>query len=84
MAAQSPNTVRIYRRWINTALFSLIILAVVAGFVALWWVVTLPQRVDEQQTIVVGRTRFAPDSEGSVRSWWRRGRWPGATWWNSR
>jgi 5-hydroxyisourate hydrolase-like protein (transthyretin family) len=67
MAAQSPNTVRIYRRWINTALFSLIILAVVAGFVALWWVVTLPQRVDEQQTIVVGRTRFAPDSEGSVR-----------------
>jgi 5-hydroxyisourate hydrolase-like protein (transthyretin family) len=67
MATQSPNPVRIDKRWINTALFLLIVLAVVAGFVALWWVATLPQRVDEQQTIVVGRTHFAPDSEGSVR-----------------
>jgi 5-hydroxyisourate hydrolase-like protein (transthyretin family)/archaellum component FlaF (FlaF/FlaG flagellin family) len=67
MATQSPGTIRIDRRWINTALFVLIILAVVAGFAALWWVATLPQRVDEQQTIVVGQTRFAPDSEGSVR-----------------
>ncbi|MBN1810658.1 MAG: hypothetical protein JXA14_02360 [Anaerolineae bacterium] len=67
MAAQSPNTIRIDKCWINTVLFLLIILAVVAGFVALWWVANLPQRVDEQQTIVVGRTRFAPDSEGSVR-----------------
>jgi 5-hydroxyisourate hydrolase-like protein (transthyretin family) len=67
MATQSPHIARIDRRWINTVLFSLIILAVVAGFAALWWVATLPRRMDEQQTIVVGRTRFAPDSEGSVR-----------------
>jgi 5-hydroxyisourate hydrolase-like protein (transthyretin family) len=67
MATQSPSTTRIDRRWINTAFFLLIVLAVVAGFAALWWVTTLPRRVDEQQTIVVGRTRFAPDSEGSVR-----------------
>ncbi len=67
MVTQSPSTTRIDRRWINTALFLLIVLAVVAGFAALWWVATLPRRVDEQQTIVVGRTRFAPDSEGSVR-----------------
>jgi 5-hydroxyisourate hydrolase-like protein (transthyretin family) len=67
MATQSPSTTRIDRRWINTAFFLLIVLVVVAGFAALWWVTTLPWRVDEQQTIVVGRTRFAPDSEGSVR-----------------
>jgi len=45
----------------------LIILTVVAGFAALWWVTTLPDRVDDQQTIVVGPTRFAPDSDASVR-----------------
>ena len=67
MAPRSPNTFRIDRRWINTALFSLIILVVVGGFVALRWVTTLPERVDEQQTIVVGRTRFAPGSDASVR-----------------
>jgi hypothetical protein len=67
MATQSLRASRIDRRWINTGLFLLVILAVVAGFAALWWVRTLPRRVDEQQTVVVGRTRFAPDSEGSVR-----------------
>ena len=67
MATQSPSKIRINRRWINTTLFLLIILAVVVGFARLWWVRTLPERVDEQQTIVVGQTRFAPDSEGSVR-----------------
>jgi 5-hydroxyisourate hydrolase-like protein (transthyretin family) len=55
------------KRWLVTALHLLIILAVVAGFVALWWMDTLPQRVDEQQTIVLGQTRFAPDSDASVR-----------------
>ncbi len=55
------------KRWLTTALHVLIILAVVAGFVALRWVTTLPQRVDDQQTIVVGQTRFAPDSDASVR-----------------
>jgi hypothetical protein len=53
--------------WLATALYLLIILAVVAGFVALQWVTTLPERVDEQQTIVLGQTRFAPDSDASVR-----------------
>jgi 5-hydroxyisourate hydrolase-like protein (transthyretin family)/archaellum component FlaF (FlaF/FlaG flagellin family) len=45
----------------------LVILSVVAGFGALQWVATLPERVDDQQTIVVGSTRFAPDSDASVR-----------------
>jgi len=55
------------KRWLATALHSLIILAVVAGFVALRWVNTLPERVDDQQTVVLGQTRFAPDSDASVR-----------------
>jgi 5-hydroxyisourate hydrolase-like protein (transthyretin family) len=45
----------------------LIILSVVAGFVSLRWVSTLPERLDDQQTVVVGQTRFAPDSDASVR-----------------
>jgi hypothetical protein len=58
---------RVDRRWVNTALQLIIVLAAIAGFVGLWWVETLPGRVDEQQTIVVGRTRFAPGSDASVR-----------------
>jgi hypothetical protein len=35
-----------------------IVLAVAAGFATLRWFNTLPRRVDEQQTIVLGPTRF--------------------------
>jgi hypothetical protein len=55
------------RRWLAAALQGLIILAVVAGFVALQQVTSLPERVDDQQTVVVGPTRFIPDSDASVR-----------------
>ena len=55
------------RRWLTPALYLLIILSVISGFVALRWIDTMPGRVDEQQTIVVGPTRFAPDSDASVR-----------------
>ena len=55
------------KRWLPTALQLLIVLTVVAGFAALRWVATLPERVDDQQTVVVGQSRFAPDSDGSVR-----------------
>jgi len=65
--ADSPARAWMSKRRLATALHVLIILAVVAGFVALQWVNTLPQRVDEQQTIVLGQTRFAPDSDASVR-----------------
>jgi 5-hydroxyisourate hydrolase-like protein (transthyretin family)/archaellum component FlaF (FlaF/FlaG flagellin family) len=68
MDTQSPViNPSIRQRWLTTALYLLIILAVVAGFVALWWVNTLPERVDDQQTVVLGQTRFAPDSDASVR-----------------
>jgi len=53
--------------WLATVLHLFIVLTVLAGFVALWWVTTLPDRVGEQQTIIVGRTQFAPDSDASVR-----------------
>jgi 5-hydroxyisourate hydrolase-like protein (transthyretin family) len=53
--------------WIPVALSALAALLVVAGFLALWWVSTLPERVDEQQTILVGQTRLSPDSDASVR-----------------
>ena len=65
-SAPSPRA-RAGKRWLATALHVLIVLGIVAGYVALRWVTTLPERVDDQQTIVVGRTRFAPDSDASVR-----------------
>jgi 5-hydroxyisourate hydrolase-like protein (transthyretin family) len=55
------------KRWLAAALHALIILSVVAGFASLQWVATLPEHVDDQQTIVVGPTRFAPDSDAAVR-----------------
>jgi 5-hydroxyisourate hydrolase-like protein (transthyretin family) len=55
------------RRWSATVLHALIILVVVIGFVALYWVITLPERLDDQQTVVLGPTHFAPDSNASVR-----------------
>jgi hypothetical protein len=70
MNAQAPAASpppRPLKRWLPTALHALTILAVVAGFVALRWVDTMPRRVDDQQTIVVGQTRLVPDSDASVR-----------------
>jgi 5-hydroxyisourate hydrolase-like protein (transthyretin family) len=64
--AASPSP-RPLKRWLPTALHGLIILAVVAGFATLRWVDTMPRRVDDQQTIVVGQTRLVPDSDASVR-----------------
>jgi 5-hydroxyisourate hydrolase-like protein (transthyretin family) len=55
------------KRWLATPLHLLIVLSVVAGFVAFQRVATLPQRLDDQQTVVVGQTRFAPGSDASVR-----------------
>jgi 5-hydroxyisourate hydrolase-like protein (transthyretin family) len=66
-ATSSHSRARANKRWLAAALYVLIILSVVAGFGALQWVATLPERMDEQQTIVVGSTRFAPDSDASVR-----------------
>jgi hypothetical protein len=66
-AANPPVRPLTRRRWLAAALEGLIILAVAAGFVALQQVTSLPERVDDQQTVVIGPTRFIPDSDASVR-----------------
>lgn len=55
------------RRMPTLVTYLFIILCVVAGYVALWWVDASPTRVDKQQTIIVGQTRFVPDSDASLR-----------------
>jgi hypothetical protein len=45
--------------------------AIVAGLLvcagAVWWVNTLPDRVDDQQTVVLGQTQFAPGTPAGLR-----------------
>ncbi|UCC89774.1 MAG: hypothetical protein JSV81_10790 [Anaerolineales bacterium] len=60
----NPSTTK---RWLTITPYVLIILLLAAGFVALRWIITLPERLDDQQTIVLGQTRFAPGSSASVR-----------------
>ncbi|MCP4548027.1 MAG: hypothetical protein GY835_16300, partial [bacterium] len=69
MNVQSPiaKQTRTGKRWLNAAPYLLVILLLLAGLAALRWFDTLLERVDDQQTIVVGATRFAPDSDASVR-----------------
>jgi 5-hydroxyisourate hydrolase-like protein (transthyretin family) len=55
------------QRWLAPAFYGLTVLLVVFGFAALWWVDTLPTRVDDQQTILLGQTQLMPDSDASVR-----------------
>ena len=55
------------KRYLPTVLKLLIILIIAAGFAALWYVGTLPDRADAQQTILVGPTRLAPGSQAGLR-----------------
>lgn len=55
------------RRYFSTALKILLILIVAAGFAGLWYFRTLPERADAQQTLIIGPTRFAPDSQAALR-----------------
>ena len=50
-----------------TALKLLLIVVIGAAFAAFWYFSTLPNRADDQQTIVIGPTRFAPASEAALR-----------------
>lgn len=68
MSVQDHTTARRRSRPVLATAFHLgIVLLVLAGFAGLWWVKTLPGRIDDQQTIILGQTRFAPDSDASVR-----------------
>ncbi|MFQ5859036.1 MAG: MG2 domain-containing protein, partial [Anaerolineae bacterium] len=46
-------------------------LAIVAGVLlcagAVWWTSTMPDRVDDQQTVVLGQTQFAPGTSAGLR-----------------
>ncbi|MBI1876885.1 MAG: hypothetical protein HYR94_01380, partial [Chloroflexi bacterium] len=56
-----------FRVYVPIALKLLLILAIAAAFGAFWYLSTLPERADAQQTIVIGPTRFAPDSDAGLR-----------------
>ncbi len=55
------------QRWLAPAFYGLTALLLVFGFGALWWVDTMPERLDEQQTILLGQAQLVPDSDASVR-----------------
>jgi len=56
------------RRWLAPAFYALTILLMVFGFAALRWIDTMPTRLDDQQTILVGQTQLVPDSDASLRN----------------
>lgn len=56
-----------FRRWFPLLLQVLIVLAVAGGFLAFYHFSTLPERMDQQQTILVGPTGLTPDSEAALR-----------------
>jgi uncharacterized protein YfaS (alpha-2-macroglobulin family) len=55
------------RTYVLTLLKLFIILMVAAGFAAFWTINTLPSRADDQQTLVIGPTRFTPSSQAAMR-----------------
>ncbi len=66
-AASLSRSSSLQKRWLSAIIQGLIILVVLAGFVALRRIVSLPARLDDQQTFILGSTRFAPDSKASLR-----------------
>ena len=66
-AAQKEPEVRRPRRWLAPAFYAVTALLVLFGFAALRWVDTMPSRLDDQQTVLVGQGQLSPGSEASVR-----------------
>ncbi|MFQ5611441.1 MAG: alpha-2-macroglobulin family protein [Anaerolineae bacterium] len=54
-------------RWWPIVLKLVIIFIVAAAFGALYLISTMPDRADAQQTLVLGNTRFVPDSQAALR-----------------
>lgn len=70
MAAPSPASKRSPRAgpsWLAPAVLALIIVFIVAGFVALYAISTLPERLDDQQTVLIMPSRLAPGSTAALR-----------------
>ncbi len=63
----SPQTEQTGRKRLQRILYLAIILLVVAGLAVGLWVDTMPQRLDDQQTIIVGPTRLIPGSDAAFR-----------------
>jgi uncharacterized protein YfaS (alpha-2-macroglobulin family) len=55
------------KRWLVAALCLVLALPMVAGLAAYRWAESIPQRANEQQTIVIGQNRLVPDSDASLR-----------------
>jgi hypothetical protein len=55
------------RHRLAPAFYALTVLVILLGFGALLWVDTIPQRVDNQQTVVLGQPRLVPGSDAAVR-----------------
>lgn len=55
------------KRWLRPVLYALVVLVVVAGFLAYVWVETMPDRLDDQQTLIIGPDHFVPDSDAAIR-----------------
>ncbi len=70
MAAPSPASKRPTRSipaWLVPVVLALIVVAIVGGFVALYLVSTLPERLDDQQTVLIVPPRLAPGSTAALR-----------------
>jgi hypothetical protein len=63
---RKPFTLRT-RRWLAPAFYGLTALLVILGFAALRWIDTMPARLDDQQTVLVGQGQLSPGSDASVR-----------------
>jgi len=71
--SQEPRSVQVSSAfsWLRQHRRPLAKLAIVIGLLlcagAAWWINTMPDRVDDQQTVVLGQTQFAPGMPASLR-----------------
>jgi 5-hydroxyisourate hydrolase-like protein (transthyretin family) len=70
MTAQAPTPKRTPRagpRWLTPILILLVVLLAAGGFGALRWIDTLPERVGDQQTVLIAPAQLAPGSTAALR-----------------
>jgi len=67
LAATPTRPARAGRRWLVPAAIVLVVLLAIGGFVALRLIDTLPERVDDQQTVLLMPGQLAPGSTAALR-----------------